>query len=169
MGLFYYYCLQDFDRALKELEFAGERLPNDALNLEAIAIVHRRQGKLDESIKGMEQSTQLDPRNEDIWVNLGRSYRGMRNFEKARAMFDRALALAPGEKSIAAQKAEVYLAEGNLDGVLETLRGFAFVPWGEGARERFTVLFYRRQVDEILRAAGPLLPTRRICGLCSSR
>ena len=157
MGLFYYYCLQDFDRALKELEFARARLPNRAASFAEVAIVQRRQGKLEESIKGMEQSAQLDPRNEDIWVNLGRSYRGMRNFAKAREMFDRALSLAPGEKSILAQKAEVYLAEGDLDGVAETLRGTDFAAWDQGTAMRLGGLFYRRQFDEILRAAGSIL------------
>lgn len=156
IGRFYYYCLQDFDRALKELEFARERLPNNAAILESIALVQRRQGKVEEAIKGLEQSAQLDPRNEDIWVNLGRSFRGTRNFAKARAMYDRALALAPGEKSILAEKAEVYLAEGDLDGVSETLRGIDFA-WDQGTAIRFTALFYRRQFDECVRTTGSLL------------
>ena len=53
MGLFYYYCLQDFDRALTELEIAHGRAPNDANILLMIALVKRRQGKLDESIEGL--------------------------------------------------------------------------------------------------------------------
>jgi tetratricopeptide (TPR) repeat protein len=59
-----------------------------------IALVKRRQGKLDESIEVQQQSAKLDPLNEDIWVNLGRSYRGKRKFDEARSMFDRALTLA---------------------------------------------------------------------------
>ena len=153
IGFFYYYTLQDFDRALKELKFAQERLPNNAANLESIALVHRRQGKLEESIKGMEQSAQLDPRNEDIWVNLGRTYRGMRSFAKAREMFDRGLALAPGEKSIIGQKAEVYLAEGDLDGMSATVRGVAFGA-NEGTVLRLAAMFYRRQFDEVLQTVN---------------
>ena len=157
IGIFYYYCLQDFDRALQELEFARDRLPNGAASLFDVALVQRRQGKLEECIKAMEQSAQLDPRNEDLWVNLASSYRGMRNFAKAREMCDRALSIAPGEKTILAQKAEVFLAEGDLDGVSETLRGIAFGPsdWGRGMR--VAALFYRRQFDEMLRGAASTL------------
>jgi TolB-like protein/Tfp pilus assembly protein PilF len=90
MGMFYYYCLQDYDRALAELKIAHDRVPNDANPLFAIALVKRRQGKLDESIEAQQQATKLDPLNEDIWVNLARSYRGARRFDEARAMYDRA-------------------------------------------------------------------------------
>src|SRR4030095_16848812 len=50
MGQFYYYCLQDYDRALIDLNIAHERAPNDANILLAIGLVQRRQGNLDESI-----------------------------------------------------------------------------------------------------------------------
>ena len=63
----------------------------------------------------LQQSAKLDPLNEDIWVNLGRSYRGARRFDEARAMFDRALTIAPGDASIIGHKAETYLAQGDLD------------------------------------------------------
>ena len=81
----------------------------------AIGLVHRRQGKLNDSINLQRQSANLDPLNEDIWVNLGRPYRGIRNFDAARALFDRALAIAPNNESILAQKAETYWAQGDLD------------------------------------------------------
>ena len=161
MGAFYYYCLQDFDHALKELKFAGERLPNNARNFEEVALVQRRQGKIEEAIKGLEQSAQLDPRNEDIWVNLGRSYRGLRNFAKAREMFERALSVAPGEKSILAEKAEVYLAEGDLDALSELVRGVAFAPSDQGTGIMLAGLWYRRQFDDILRAADSFLANEK--------
>src|SRR5205823_247934 len=72
VGLFYYYCLQDFDRALTELEFARARAPNDAGFLLGISVVKRRQGKLDEAIELQRKASELDPLNQDVWVNLGR-------------------------------------------------------------------------------------------------
>jgi TolB-like protein len=67
MGQFYYYCLQDFDRALTELEIAHERAPNDGNIFFSMALVKRRQGKLDQSIEMQKQAAKLDPLNEDIW------------------------------------------------------------------------------------------------------
>jgi len=150
MGQFYYYCLQDFDRALAELEIAHERAPNDGNILFAIALVKRRQGKLDEAIEVQQQSTKLDPLNEDIWVNLGRSYRGARRFDEARAMFDRALTIAPGDVLITAQKAETYLAEGNLNATCEIIGNLKLSYPDRGYGIQIEVLTYRRQFDEAI-------------------
>ncbi|MBA3882226.1 MAG: hypothetical protein H0X73_05765 [Chthoniobacterales bacterium] len=51
-------------------------------------LVKRRQGKLDEAIELQKKATISDPRNPDMWANLGRSYRGKRDFRAAREMFD---------------------------------------------------------------------------------
>jgi TolB-like protein/Flp pilus assembly protein TadD len=150
MGQFYYYCLQDYDRSLIELEIAHERAPNDGNILFAIALVKRRQGKLDESIEVQQQSTKLDPLNEDIWVNLGRSYRGNRRFDEARAMFDRALTIAPGDLDITAQKAETYLAEGDLDATWQIIGNLKAAYPDRGYGAQIEVLIYRRQFDEAI-------------------
>jgi TolB-like protein len=150
MGQFYYYCLQDFDRALAELEIAHERAPNDGNLLSAIALVKRRQGKLDESIEVQKQAAKLDPLNEDMWVNLARSYRGARRFDEARAMFDRALTIAPGDLDITAWKAETYLAEGNLDATWQIVSNLKLSYLDRGYGVQVEVLTYRRQFDEAI-------------------
>jgi TolB-like protein len=115
LGSFYYYCLRDFDRALVELNEAHRLAPNDAFVIFASGLVKRRQGKLHEAIKLQEEAVVLDPRNSDMWVNLGRSYGAQRNFTHARQMYDRAIAIAPDEPDIVAEKADTFLTEGNLD------------------------------------------------------
>jgi TolB-like protein/Flp pilus assembly protein TadD len=157
MGQFYYYCLQDFDRALADLEIAHERAPNDGNILFAIALVKRRQGKLDESIEVQKQAANLDPLNEDIWFNLARSYRGARRFDEARAMFDRALAIAPGDLSITASKAETYLAEGNLDATWQTVANLKLSYPDRGYGLQIEVLTYRRQFDEAIAQLSSVL------------
>ena len=114
-GSFYYYCPQDFDRALEWLTKARERAPNNAAALMLSGAVKRRQGKLDESIALMKQAGTFDPRHNDIWVNLARSYRAARRFQEAHAMFDHALTIAPGNPTIVAEKAETFAAAGDLD------------------------------------------------------
>ncbi len=149
-GIFYYYCLQDFDRALTELEIAHGRVPNDANILLTIGLVKRRQGKLDESIEMLQRSAKLDPLNEDIWVNLGRSYRGARRFDQARAMFDRALTIAPGDVTITGHKAETYLAQGNLDTALHLVSNSKPLITDFGFQVEMAVLTARRQFDEAI-------------------
>ena len=115
MGLFHYYCLQDFDRAIAELNEARTRSPGSADVLLSMAMVTRRQGKLDESIELQQEAANLDPRNLDIWLNLGRSYRGARRFAEAHAMLDRALTIAPADMVATLHKSEVYIAQGDLE------------------------------------------------------
>jgi TolB-like protein len=159
MGIFYYYCLQDFDRALTELEIAHSRVPNDANILLTIGLVKRRQGKLDESIEMLQQSAKLDPLNEDIWVNLGRSYRGARRFDEARAMFDRALTIAPGDVTIIGHKAETYLAQGDLDTTWHLVSSSKPLITDFGFQVEIAVLTARRQFDEAIARVQSALAT----------
>jgi TolB-like protein/cytochrome c-type biogenesis protein CcmH/NrfG len=166
MGMFYYYCHQDYDRALTELKIAHDRVPNDANPLFAIALVKRRQGKLDESIEVQQKAVKLDPLNEDIWVNLARSFRGARRFDEARAMFDRALMIAPGDLDIIAEKAETYLAEGNLDATWQIVGNLKVSYPNRGYGVQIDVLTHRRQFDEaiaqLVSALGPSNNTQRL-------
>ncbi|MGI8481352.1 MAG: tetratricopeptide repeat protein [Chthoniobacterales bacterium] len=114
MGMYLYYCLQEYDKALVELQKSREQAPNNPLTLQAVGLVKRRQGKLDESIELQLRAAQSDPLNQDIWVNLGWSYRGLRKFAEAHAMFDRALSIAPNERSVVDRNAEIYFAEGDV-------------------------------------------------------
>ena len=114
MGMYIYYCLQDYDQALVELEKAREQAPNQSITIQAIGLVKRRQGKLDESLELILRAAQIDPLNQDIWMNLAWSYRGMRRFAEAHAMLDRALAIAPNDQTIIGRKVETCLGEGDL-------------------------------------------------------
>jgi tetratricopeptide (TPR) repeat protein len=77
--------------------------------------VKRRQGKLHEALKLQEEAVVLDPRNSDMWVNLGRSVTAHRDYNRAREMYDRAIAIAPDEPDIVGEKAYTFVLEGNLD------------------------------------------------------
>ncbi len=115
MGVFKYHCLQDFDGALIELNNAYEHAPNDARIVAYIGYVHRRQGKVEDCVTMLKEAAKLDPLNQDLWINLGRTYRGMRKFDEARAMFDHALTIVPNDTAILVGRAETYLAQGDVD------------------------------------------------------
>jgi TolB-like protein/Tfp pilus assembly protein PilF len=166
IGIYHYYCLQDFDRALAELNVAHERAPNDASILLAIGLVQRRQGRINDSLRLQEQSANLDPLNEDIWVNLGRTYRGIRKLDTARAMFDRALAITPNDPSILAQKAETYWAQGDLDTSRRLVSGFKFPPGSvSGAvpvyKLYLNLLINQRRFDDAINVISSTLSSER--------
>ena len=148
LSTYYYYGLGDFDGALRELEEARKLAPNDATTLFYMGLVTRRQGKLDEAIALQRQATVFDPRNSDMWVNLGRSYRGKRDFKTAREMFDRAIAIAPDEIDIVGMKAETYTAEGNLEAADELLRDRKIDGFGDAVGEQLNLLVCRRRFDD---------------------
>jgi TolB-like protein/Flp pilus assembly protein TadD len=146
-GSFYYYCLQDFDRALAEYGKARELSPSNAVAIGMTGLVKRRQGKLDETIQFLLDATALDPRNTDLWVNLGRSHRGARRFKEAREMFDRALAILPGDDEITSEKIETYLGEGDLDAAARMLEGMKLDLKSESFADSIGLLVMRRNFD----------------------
>jgi TolB-like protein/Tfp pilus assembly protein PilF len=150
MGMYVYYCLQDYDRALVELEKARAQAPNQPFATQAIALVKRRQGKLDESLELLLQAAQIDPLNEDIWMNLAWSYRGMRRFADTHAMLDRALAIAPNDQTILGRKAEVCVAEGNLATASRLFESLNPRPSDDTYDDFIYLLVYQRKFDEAI-------------------
>jgi TolB-like protein len=171
LATYYYYCLRDLDRALAELERARTYSPNDAAVIFYTGLIKRRQGKLDESIELQRKASTLDPRNPDIWGNLSGTYRGRRDFKTSLEMIDRALAISPDELDVLGFKAEIYMAQGELDSADEVLRGRKLQPGNEAFYQRISALVSRRRFDDALAAfaetedaAGtlpPLLVARR--------
>ena len=148
LGMFDYYCLRDYDGALAQLRLAHERAPNDANALLAMGLVKRRQGQIDESIALQREAAALDPLNEDIWVNLGRGLRGLRRFDEARTMIDRAHALAPNESEILSQRAETYTAQGDLTTAWKIMEPLNFPPTERGFGAKLVLLIFQRRFDE---------------------
>jgi TolB-like protein len=148
LGLFYYYCLKDFDRALSELNLAKQRDPNNANETFWISLVKRRQGKMDEAIQLQKQAARVDPLNSDILVNLAGSYRGIRKISEARAVFDRAATIAPNDLGVLAQKAETFLAEGDVDAAWKILSVVKFPPTEQGFATTVDTLVFQRRYDE---------------------
>jgi len=150
LGHYYYYCLKEYGRALAEFEEARKRSPNDPISLHVIALVGRRQGKLEESLQLQQQVAALDPLNQDVWVNLGRTLRSMRRLAEAREMYDHALSIAPGDPQIIGEKAGAYLAEGNLDAAEQLLADVPIAPRTAAYENKFQSLIYRRQFDQAI-------------------
>ena len=159
---FYYYCLQDFDRALEYAAEARRRGPNNAHVILLTALVKRRQGNFDEANQLLHEAAKLDPRNNDIWLNLARSHRGARRFSEALAYFDRALAVTPAEPDIIGEKTATLLASGDLDTAEQLLKGVAMSRDSIALRSYTVLLIYRRDfaratalIEEVMRDADP--------------
>jgi len=148
LGVFNYFCLRNYDEALAQYQIAHERAPNDANGLLAIGLVKRRQGHVEESIDVQQQAARLDPLNEDIWTNIGRGFRGLRRFDEARAMFERAKAIEPNDLEISAQLAETYTAQGDLNTAWKIMDPLTFPPTDRGFGAKLALLIFQRRFGE---------------------
>jgi tetratricopeptide (TPR) repeat protein len=133
---------------LAELNEAHTLSPNDGNAIFYIGLVKRRQGQLGEAINFLEQATTLDPRNQDIWSNLARSYRGNRDFAVARVAFDRAFAISPDELEFIGDKAETYMAQGDLESAEKLFQSYDLKGSNDAFSEQINLLFYRRRFEE---------------------
>ena len=95
LGFAYYYGDRDYERALAEFEIAKRDLPNEAQAYMAIGAIQRRQGKWAESTANLEKAATLDPKGTNILINLASSHIALRNFEAAKKILDRVMAIAP--------------------------------------------------------------------------
>ncbi len=149
-GSFYYYCPQDFDRALDYLGRARKGAPSNPFVIMMTSAVKRRQGKLEEAIELLRKASTLDPRNNDLWVNLARTHRGMRNFAAAHRMFDQALTVTPREIAILSEKAEAYTAAGDLASAARVLQPLPVDARAESFRAQWGLEILQRHFDRAL-------------------
>ncbi len=95
LGTYYWLGFLDYDRALREFAIVEATRPNDSQLLEARATLRQRQGRLRESLVDFERAQQLDPASPAIAGGYGMTYMMRRDFPRAEAQFERAMALAP--------------------------------------------------------------------------
>jgi TolB-like protein len=154
MGLFYRYCLKDDRAALAELETARERAPNDGGVLEAIGLLQRAQGRIQDALATLKKAADLDPLNAEIWIQLALTYAGLRQFEDAHLMVDRALAITPDDLDTLAGKASFYQAQGDLDAAWRLIGSHPF-PRTEWAGLIYYQQYYlRRDYDKLIAEFG---------------
>jgi tetratricopeptide (TPR) repeat protein len=125
--------------------------------LVGIGNVKRRKGLLDESIAVQNQAAELDPLNEDIWVNIGRGYRGLRRFDEARTMFDHARAIAPSDQQVISERAETYLAQGDLATCWKLVEPLKFAPGERGFGFQVVLLVFQKRFDDVEKMVAPVV------------
>jgi tetratricopeptide (TPR) repeat protein len=96
-GVYLYRCLRKYDRALEELSFAEQGLPNNVEILNLTAFIRSRQGNFIESIRLLKRSLELDPKNAITAINLGQDFMRTRDFLEAEHYFDLTISLAPNQ------------------------------------------------------------------------
>lgn len=155
MGLAHYRGRLDYRQALDEFAIALEGMPNNAQLVKGVGAVHRRLGNWDEAVAAFELAAQLDPRDADLFYDLGGiTLLVSRRYAEAVDAFDRASSLAPDLHTAAVLKGRAYVL---WQGQLDTLRAvLADVPrdaqlthWGRAAHD-LQLMHWERQADSLL-------------------
>jgi serine/threonine protein kinase/tetratricopeptide (TPR) repeat protein len=113
-GYYHYYCLKDYDTAVRYFEQARQLLPNSSRIAELLAYVARRRGQWDRSESYFNEAERLDPRNVQLLTQHAISYISLRRFPEALRNLDQVLNITPDDVDTLATKAAIAQAQGDL-------------------------------------------------------
>jgi tetratricopeptide (TPR) repeat protein len=113
-GYYHYYCLKDYDTAVRYFEQARQLLPNSSRISEALAYVARRRAQWDRSESYFNEAARLDPRNVQLLTQHTISYISLRRFGEAERKLDQVLDVTPDDVDTLARIAAIAQAEGDL-------------------------------------------------------
>ena len=113
-GSYYYFCLKDYDTAVRYFEQARQRLPNSSRTLESLAFLERRRGQWDRSESYFNEAEKLDPRNLHLLTQHAVTYISRRRFPEALQKLEQVLNITPDDVHALALNASIAQAEGDL-------------------------------------------------------
>ena len=145
LGFYYYWCLKDYDQALKNFGVALKALPNNTKVLEGIAYLQRRQGDCEAALNALHRALLLSPRDLRIVNEIANTLSMLRRYREADDYYERAIKLSPNQIFPYQHKAEnYYLWDGRTDRARTTLHR---IPQGEAEStifDWFMLYFYSR-------------------------
>jgi tetratricopeptide (TPR) repeat protein len=113
-GAYYYFCLKDYDTAVRYFEQARQLLPNSSRIPESLAYIARRRGQWDRSESYFNEAEKLDPRNVYLLTQHATTYIALRRFREALRKLEQVLDITPDDVDALALKAAIAQAEGDL-------------------------------------------------------
>jgi serine/threonine protein kinase/Tfp pilus assembly protein PilF len=113
-GSYYYFCLKDYDTAVRYFEQARQLLPNSSRIPESLAYIARRRGQWDRSESYFNEAEKLDPRNVYLLTQHANTYIYLRRFHEAVRKLEQVLDITPDDVDALTLKASIAQAEGDL-------------------------------------------------------
>ena len=109
LAIYYYNGFRDYRRARSELAIAWRALPNNPDVFRYTGMIDRREGHWDEATRNLERALELDPRNFFTLQQLALAYGWQHRYADEVRIYDRALAILPGDPAIRINLALVQL------------------------------------------------------------
>src|SRR5437763_8655011 len=113
-GNYHYFCLKDYNTAVRYFEEARQLLPNNSRIPESLAYIERRRGQWDRSESYFNEAERLDPGNVNLLTQYAISYIELRRFPEALRKLDQVLDITPDDVDTLVAKADIAQAEGDL-------------------------------------------------------
>ncbi len=110
LAFFYYWCLLDYDQALREFEAARKMMPNNARIYWGMGLILRRQGKLEQSLANLTKAFELNPLSLELASSAALTYGMARNLKEAVRYYDISIRLDPNWPNLHAAKASAILS-----------------------------------------------------------
>src|SRR5881398_578588 len=113
-GAYHYFCLKDYDTAVRYFEQARQLLPSSSRIPELLAYVARRRGQWDRSKAYFNEAERVDPRNVNLLTQQATTDIALRRFPEALRKLDRVLDITPDDVDTLVTMATIAQAEGDL-------------------------------------------------------
>ena len=113
-GSYYYFCLKDYDTAVRYFEQARQLLPNSSSIPQSLAYVARRRGQWERSESYFNEAEKLDPRNVYLLMQHANTYIDLRRFPEALRKLEQVLDITPDDVDALTLKASIAQMEGDL-------------------------------------------------------
>jgi TolB-like protein/Flp pilus assembly protein TadD len=148
-GSYHYFCLKDYDTAVRYFEQARQLLPNNSRIPESLAYVARRRGQWDRSLSYFNEAERLDPRNVQLLFQYNVTYFICRRFPEALRKLDQILDITPDDVDTIGSKAVIAQAQGDLPRAAAILASLHF-GGAEGTEIRAYQAILERHPDQII-------------------
>jgi tetratricopeptide (TPR) repeat protein len=153
LGLYFYWGLLDYRRALKEFDAALTIQPNNSIAITNIGTVLRRQGRWLEAAETFRRALEFDPQNAVLFWNLGGTLQYARSYSEADRALGLAIVLGRQWPELCANRAWLQLSwHGDVGKAEAALNGGADLTddLGHIAEQRLQVLLARRDYQGAL-------------------
>ncbi len=160
LGLYYYYCRNDYQEALRHFRIASDQNPEYWESLFYMAMVQRRNGNWKESQRLLSRVLRYNPMDALILTNIGLSYQYLRIYDTAVAYHNRASEIMPKWTAPYENRIVACLTRyGSTDKARALLDSTVHATGDSMKMMRISLDIYDRKFREALRKAEELSPS----------
>ena len=150
---YYYHGFHDYVRTQQELDLIAPTLRGKVDYLDIAALTGRRLGHWKDALRDEEKAVALNPRDPTLAVVLFETYLALRDYGRADAVIDRAMAQSTPAfaADLWTRKLSLALATGDLDKAQMAIETMPKTADRQNSAALATLAMYRRQYPEALR------------------